>query len=501
MSGQNTTALLIIAFFMIFPLVIGFIAKGKSVATTEDYFVQGRGMGSIAVFFTVAATWWSAFAFLGSNGYFYTTGPMYWTAIAWNIFFGIMYFGVGKKIWYMGKLNNYITPKDFFKHQYGSETLGNIVAIIMLLFTIPYLQIQLSGGAYLIQVASGELISFEIAALLFYVVIIIYVWAGGLRAVAWTDIFYGVLLFFGMIFAGFYVASLLGGPAEVFQQLETQFEGQTILTGGRWMNWLAMFIITPVGSFMGPQLWTRIYAVKSGKLFNLMPFLLGFAAIAYIGSALTGNSGKLLYPDVAQLINGNADYILPTVLFNYAPFVLACFLMACGAAAAMSTANSQIHSMSAGYTIDFHKAYINKNMSERSLVWVGRWAILIFSAIAYVMCLFIPGLLVTIGLVALAGTAQVMVPTMGALFWKRSTVAGAISGLIVGIGLVCCFSLPFIGLTPPGPFASGGGGLFALICNIIVFFIVSACTKPRPEALMNELKQQYADFYHGVDTE
>ena len=496
MSG-NVAALIIIAFFMLFPLAIGFVAKGKSIQTTEDYFVQGRGMGSIAVFFTVAATWWSAFAFLGSNGYFYTFGPMYWTAIAWNILFGLMYFGIGKKIWYMGRLNGYITPKDFFVHQYGSVPLGNIIAVVMLLFTIPYLQIQLSGGAYLIQVASGNQIPFALAALLFYVVIIIYVWAGGLRAVAWTDIFYGILLFFGMIFAGFYIANLLGGPTAMFNQLGTDFPGQRILQEGKWMNWLAMFIITPVGSFMGPQLWTRMYAVKSGKLFNMMPFLLGFAAIAYIGSMLTGNSGKLLYPDITELVNGNADYVLPTVLFNHAPFVLAAILMACGAAAAMSTANSQIHAMSAGYTMDFHKTYINKNMSEKNLVWVGRWAILIFSAIAYVMTLFVPGLLVTVGLVALAGTAQVIVPTMGALFWKRSTVAGAIASTLTGIGLLTLFT--FGVLTPPGPFVSGGAGLFALMVNIVVFFAVSLMTKPRPEKLMNELKQQYSDFYHGVN--
>ena len=496
MSG-NVAALIIIAFFMLFPLAIGFVAKGKSIQTTEDYFVQGRGMGSIAVFFTVAATWWSAFAFLGSNGYFYTFGPMYWTAIAWNILFGLMYFGIGKKIWYMGRLNGYITPKDFFVHQYGSVPLGNIIAVVMLLFTIPYLQIQLSGGAYLIQVASGNQIPFALAALLFYVVIIIYVWAGGLRAVAWTDIFYGILLFFGMIFAGFYIANLLGGPTAMFDQLGTDFPGQRILQEGKWMNWLAMFIITPVGSFMGPQLWTRMYAVKSGKLFNMMPFLLGFAAIAYIGSMLTGNSGKLLYPDITELVNGNADYVLPTVLFNHAPFVLAAILMACGAAAAMSTANSQIHAMSAGYTMDFHKTYINKNMSEKNLVWVGRWAILIFSAIAYVMTLFVPGLLVTVGLVALAGTAQVIVPTMGALFWKRSTVAGAIASTLTGIGLLTLFT--FGVRTPPGPFVSGGAGLFALMVNIVVFFAVSLMTKPRPEKLMNELKQQYSDFYHGVN--
>ena len=496
MTG-NVIALIIIALFMLFPLGIGFYAGSKSVSTTEDYFVQGRGMGSIAVFFTVAATWWSAFAFLGSNGYFYTSGPLYWTALAWNVLFGLLYFGVGKKIWYMGKINNYITPKDFFVHQYGSVPLGNVIAIIMLVFTIPYLQIQLTGGAYLIQVASGNQIPFKLAALLFYIVIIIYVWAGGLRAVAWTDIFYGVLLFFGMIYAGFYVASLLGGPTEMFNQIGQQFPGNRILQGGLWMSWLGMFIITPVGSFMGPQLWTRMYAVKSGKLFNLMPFLLGIAAIAYTGSALTGNSGKILYPDVSTLERGIADYILPTVLFNHAPFILATILMACGAAAAMSTANSQIHSMAAVYTMDIHATYINKNMSQHSLVWVGRWAILVLSAIAYVMALYVPGLLVTVGLVALAGTAQVMVPTMGALFWKRSTVSGAMAGLLTGIGLLILFTFHVI--TPPGPFAVGGAGLLSLMINIVVFIVVSMVTKPRPEKLMDELKQQYADFYHGVN--
>ncbi|MCR5481959.1 MAG: sodium:solute symporter family protein [Clostridia bacterium] len=494
---QNTIALCVIAFFMIFPLVIGFAARNKSTATSEDYFIQSRAMGGIAVFFSVAATWWSAFAFLGSNGYFYTTGPMYWTAIAWNIFFGVMYFGVGKKIWYMGKINNYVTATDFFKHQYGSTKLGNFVAIIMIVCTVPYLQIQLSGGAYLIQVASGEMIPFAVAAMLFYVVIIIYVWAGGIRAIAWCDIFYGVLLFFGMVFAGFYVASLVGGPAEMFRQVEAMFPGQTTLAEGKWMNWLAMFIITPVGSFMGPQLWARFYSVKSAKTFDVMPFLLAVAAIAYVGSMLTGNAGKLLYPDVTELINGNADYILPTVLFNYAPFVIGSVLMACGAAAAMSTANAQVLSLSTVYTMDFHRHYINKNLSEHQLIWVGRWAILIFSAAAYIMCLFVPGLLVTIGLVALGGTAQVMIPTCGALFWKRSTVAGAASGMAVGLLMQILFT--FCNVTPPGPFASGGGALLALICNIVVFIIVSCVTKPRPEKLMNELKQQYADYYHQVD--
>jgi len=493
-SGQQVAALLIIALFMIIPLVVGAVAGRKSVPTTEDYFVQGRGMGSVAVFFTVAATWWSAFAFMGSNSYFFLNGPLYWTAIAWNIFFGILYFAIGKKIWYFGKRNALITPKDFFVIHYGSEKLGNFVAIVLLVFTLPYLQIQLTGGAYLIETASGGLIPFWLAALLFYLVIIIYVWSGGLRAVAWTDIFYGVLLFFGMIFAGLYIVNLkeIGGITGMFDFIQDKTP-EKLVVGNNWLLWISMFIVTPVGSFMGPQLWTRMYATKSHKLFNLMPFLLGFAAIAYVGSMLTGNAANILCPDIEQ-----TDKILPTVLYSHAPFILAAFIIACGAAAAMSTANSQIHAMSAIYTVDFHKKYINRNLTEKQLVWVGRWTILLLSAVAYVMCLTIPGLLVTIGLVALCGAAQVMIPTLGALYWRRSTTAGAIAGLAVGVAALICFTFSFI--TPPGVFGlAGGGNLLSLILNIIVFVVVSLCTKQRNAEIMDKVQAQFDDFYDEKD--
>lgn len=493
--GNSFTAVFIIGLFMIIPLAMGAIAGKKSIPTTEDFFVQGRGMGSVAVFFTVAATWWSSFAFLGSNAYFYTKGPVYWTAIAWNILFGLLYYVVGKPIWFYGKKNNYITPKDFFKHQYGSEMLGNLVALIMIVFTFPYLQIQLTGGAYLIEVASGGIIPFEFAGLLFYTVIIIYVWSGGLRAVAWTDIFYGVLLFFGMIYAGFYIANLVGGPSEMFQQIRQNVPTALTLPGpggnaGN-MLWVAMFIITPIGAFMGPQLWTRMYAVKSPRLFNLMPFLLGFAAIAYIGSMLVGNAGIILEPGLEK-----PDTVLPVILFKYAPFVLASLIIACGAAAAMSTANSQIHSMSAVYTVDFHKRYINPNIKEKQLVWVGRWSILIFAAIAYLMSIFIPGLLVTIGLVALAGTAQVFVPTAGAIFWKRSTTSGAAAAMILGTLFLCLFT--FSSIKPPFGFH---GGLAAFIINLVVFVLVSMVTTPRDAKLLKELEGQWEEFNSLQDSQ
>src|SRR5690606_38410979 len=133
--------------------------------------------------------------------------------------FGYLYYLVGKRVWFLGKKFNYITASDLLGDFYNHEKLRVVVALIMLIFTIPYLQIQLTGGAYLIEVASGGVIPFWLAALLFYFIIIVYVWVGGIRAIAWTDVIYGALLFFGMMYAGYYISSQVGGPTALFAQL------------------------------------------------------------------------------------------------------------------------------------------------------------------------------------------------------------------------------------------------------------------------------------------
>jgi len=493
-----TAGVFIIILFLFIPLVVGFYAGKKSKGSSDDYFIQGRGMGSIAVFFTVAATWWSAFAFLGSNASFYTSGPIYLTAFAWNILFGYMYFVIGKRVWYLGKKFNYVTPSDLLGEFYNNEKVRMLVGFIVIVFTVPYLQIQLTGGAYLIQVASGDIIPFWFAALLFYVVIIIYVWVGGMRAVAWTDIIYGALLFFGLLFSGFYIAGQVGGPQLLFEKLSTSSPDHLTMPGplgdSGYAAWISLCFVTAIGALMGPQLWLRMYAVKEGKLFNLMPFLITFVAISYIGSVLVGWTGVLKMPGVE-----NADQILPLMITEYAPFVIGALVLSAGAAAAMSTANSQIHAVSAVMTKDLYQRYSNPNASNERLIQVGRYFIVIFSVTAYFLALFAPGILVAVGLIAFGGTAQLIVPTVGALFWKRSNALGAITGLIAGIAVMVIFTfIPGIesplGLDP---------AMWGLAANVIGFLGGTLLSKPREartvERFEKALREYKVDSNHPVE--
>lgn len=491
--SDNLLGLYIIFAVMLIPVLIALWVGRDARKTVEDFFLQSRRMGGAVTFFTVGATWWSSYAFLGSIGYFYGRGPLYWSALAWNIFFGVLFYFIGRKIWYLGKRNGYMTAADFVRHQYGSSSFANLITGIMIVGTIPYLQIQLMGAANLIQLASGGEIPYAIGSFAFYIIIVVCIWIGGQRAVAWSDVFFGVLLFSGMVAGGVLAVDTVGGAASMFHQLEEINPQHLVLAKGASVAWISMFLITPIGSFMAPQTWSAIYAVKKARTFAFMPFLLAFLAIAYMGTMLTGNTGRLLYTDVSQVYFDNLDYILPTILFKSCSFVVAAIIMACGTAAAFSTANSQVIALATVWTRDIYKRYVDRDSSEQQQIWVGRVAALGFLAIAYIMSLYVPVALIAFGNATLGFTAQVMVPVCGAIFWRCSTLAGAVSGVLVGCACNALFG--WTGISAPWIFAAGGSGLFALLSNLVVFGAVSLMTKPREKALMKELEGQYAEYY------
>lgn len=481
----STPVLMIVFAFAFIPLIFAEIARNKSVPSIEDFFVQSRKMPTFMLFFTVYATWMSAFAFLGASGYFYEMGPVYMTAIAWDILFGLLFMLIGKRVWYYGKINHYITPTDFFNDIFNTKALNIIVTIIMILFTIPYLQIQLSGGAYIIEIASNGLIPWRISGLIFYLIIIIYLWAGGLRAVAMTDVFYGICLFISMLFIGFFLMDKAGGIEYVFRTIADMDVRNVTLPGPKEnagpLLWIAMFITVPIGALMGPPMWIRFYAAEKKKTFDIIPLLICITAIQCLGTLFAGSAGIILAPGLEQ-----TDSIIPIMLWEHGDAILSALLFCGVASAALSTANSQIHAVAAVYTIDIHKRYINKAASERRLVSIGKWAVLIISATAYILLLNNPVMIIYTGTIGMSGTAQIFVPTVGALLWNRSNGNAAACGIAAGI-----LVLTAVAITTDLNISFCA--VIALIVNTIVFIACSLTFAP--DINTREKIVKYKDLY------
>jgi SSS family solute:Na+ symporter len=337
----------------------------------------------------------------------------------------------------------------------------------MIVFTIPYIQIQFYGGAIIIEIATKGAISWQLCALMFYLVMIIYLWAGGLRAVAWADVFYGVLIFFGMIAGGMILITEAGGVDHTFSRLIQERPDLILLPQNSQKAgismWIGMFILMPIGAVMGPQMWIRMFATKERKTFYIMPLLLSLATIAYLGSMFAGSAAVFLKTDLLK----STDTILPLLLVEYAPGWLMAVVMCCGAAACLSTANSDIHAVSALLTLDIYRAYARPKSTEKHTVFFAKASIIVYSAAAYLSLILSnsPDSIVLTGFTALSGMAQLAVPVYGALAWKKSNSPGAICGLLTGVLFTVLFAVwrPFALPLP--------AGLIGLILNAAVFIL------------------------------
>ena len=213
-SLQTTVALATIGVYLLVILALGY--RGWQVGTldVDDWMAAGRGLGIVVLLFTFAASYHSAFAFLGVGGFVYANGIGIFSASTFYLVIsGVMLWVVGSRVWLLGKKHGYITPSDLLGDFYESELLDKLISLSLILFTFPYIATQLIGGGIIFETATQGAISFEVGAAIFLAAGVIYVWLGGLRAVAWTDAIQGVFMFGAMWIAGwFFVFSAYQGP-------------------------------------------------------------------------------------------------------------------------------------------------------------------------------------------------------------------------------------------------------------------------------------------------
>ena len=466
----NAINLLLICAFAFIPLLLGERARMRSTGSTEDFILQSRRLKLFPMYATVFATYMSAFAFMGGIGYFFENGPVYMTTIGWDMLFAVLFILLGRRIWHYGRRSGYMTATDFFDGIYSSEVLNITVTIITIFCTMLYLQAQIAGAIILIQVSTHGMISTYVGGIIFFAILVIYLWEGGLRAVAMTDIFYGVLIVVAMVSTGLFLMHTAGGVGKVFPELISMDPGYVSIsreTGKQQiLMWICLFIVVPLGAFMGPQIWIRNYASASSGNFTVLPLLLGVSSIICVGTLCSGSASIVLAEDKSNPL----EVILGLLSANAHPLFYA-FVTAGIFAAIFSTANSQVHALAAVYTIDIHKRYFNDKLPDRRLVFLAKWAVLFVSVISYILMIMVPHNLFDLAVLGMGGIVQLIVPVIGAMFWKRSSAKAAEVGILAGEAL-------FVGLLVLTHMDYSICAVAALIINSALFMVLSLTTFP-----------------------
>src|ERR1700680_4898727 len=177
---------------------IGFLAGVRRKMNLEQWTVGGRSFGSVLMYLLMAGEVYTTFSFLGASGWAYSRGGPTLYIMAYLPLAYVVSFFILPQIWEVGRKYGMQTQSDFFSVRYANKYLAGFVCIVGIASFIPYLQLQLTGLGIIVSIASFDGIGRTSAMTISVCLLVAFVFASGVRAVAWVSILKAVL----MVFAG-----------------------------------------------------------------------------------------------------------------------------------------------------------------------------------------------------------------------------------------------------------------------------------------------------------
>lgn len=476
---QTGVALATITVYGLVVLAIGYQGWRVGKVSIEDWMTASRGLGIVVLLFTYAATYHSAFAFVGAAGFIYTSGiGLLVSGIGFLVLSGLIFWVVGSRVWLLGKKHGYITPSDLLRDYYDSRALGLLASGVLILFTFPYVALQLMGGGIIFETATDGLVSFELGAGILLAVGVIYIWLGGMRSIAWTDTVQGLFMILAIAIAA---AVILGGaaqgPSAFFAELAASFGDHLTVPGpdGTWTPlYLASFgLMIALGLMMSPHIFLRYYAARSITTIKAVAvggtaYLVGF----YLLIPVFAFAAVVHLPGL-----DNPDAAMPSILYELTPVWFASIIVAGALAAAMSTKDAQLHAVSVLITRDWVEEFVT-DVDEVVETRLAQLLIPVLGAISWWFAIQDFGLLALVLSMALDGAGQLTPVVVGALVWSRASKAGAIAGLGTGVGITAAVYADLLAL--PAFLPAAVPGFYALIVNVVLFVGLSLATTPAP---------------------
>ena len=532
------------------------IKGARQAKTAGDYFIAGRSI-SIWVFVLAAtATSFSGWTFMGHPGLIYRDGFPYAYASFYAItipFTGVLFL---KRQWMIGKKFGFLTPGEMFSNYFRSDTIRILVVLVALVFSVPYLGIQLRASGFLFNVLTDQMFDVTTGMILLSLVVIIYVASGGLRAVAYVDTMQCILLAGGIIVLGLISLSYIGGFNNLIEGIATLTQSDTKLTKEGYSHYVAIpgmiqFVDSGAKAVGGP--WTGIMiltymfalmGIQSAPAFTMWAFsnqspkpfapqqvwasAFGIGAILFIFTAIQGIGSHFLGANLDMVTNnpevvnnvigpsiGNKDIMetaskqgnlvpqLINLMAETAPWLVG-LLSVCALAAMQSTGAAYMSTAGAMITRDLVKRYIMPNASDATQVLLGRIFVILIVVMALLVAATATDALVLLGGLAVAYGFQMWPALIAICFWPWLTRVGITLGLIAGlIAVTCTESIgAALGITAWGRWPltihSAGWGIFF---NLGTAIIVSFFTQNREEL---DHKMKFHNFlkeYAGLPAE
>ncbi len=425
--------------FMI--ILIGVYASRFSSEGISNFFIGGRKMGMLVVALSSVVSGRSAWLLLGVTGMAYVMGlSALWAVLGYTLTELFLFLYYAPRIRRFSEKYDCITVPDFFSERFGDQTgtLRMVVVFIIILFMIAYVSAQFVAGGKAFHASFH--ISETQGLLLTTIIILFYTMLGGFLAVSLTDTIQGIIMIIALVILPVIAIMHLGG-VKVFYQLASAIDD------GQFFNPLALgtgaligFLGIGLGSPGNPHIISRYLSIKDPVKLKAVAVVGTVANVVMaVGALTTGMAGRLYYDTIAMLPGEDPEGIYPLMASTHLHPIMFGVIIASIFAAIMSTADSQLLVAASALVRDIYEKLIckNKRVSQKKLVLYSRVTVVILVVLALLLALLAESLIFWLVLFAWAGLGAAFGPTsILALFWKRTTRAGVIAGMITGASCV-----------------------------------------------------------------
>jgi SSS family solute:Na+ symporter len=442
-------------------LGIGIVARRSSQRAAgteaEDFFLAGRSLGPAVFLLSLFGANMTAFSILGASGHAFANGIVTYGLMASSsaLIIPLTLFAIGTRLWALGKRHGFMTPVQMFRDRWQCGHIGTVIFAVQAVLLVPYIVIAVMGGGTTLAAVSGGLVPFWIGGAVVSLVVMGYVFLGGMRGTAWVNAFQTVLfLSFGAIavtviaagMGGFTAAmeSMLAAPSTAplltreriaplyflsytfipLSSIAFPHIGIFCLTARRLEHFRKTIVLYPLCmlAIWLPAVFLGVVANRAVELPAIASKIDARNALASAGSELTADArGRLR-------VRAAGDDVILRLVEGYAPVWLASLLGAAVMAAVMAS-DSQILALSTMFTEDVFTFYRGTaRFGEAVQVQTGRLFVVLLTLAAYAIAMKAPQSIFDLATqYAFAGYAALSPLLIGALFWRRSTKWGALA--------------------------------------------------------------------------
>ena len=460
MVSNDFWVLFAMLLYFVVVVSIGFIYAKRSNASSENYFLGGRGLGPWLTALSAEASDMSGWLLMGLPGVAYFTGASdaIWTAIGLAVGTYLNWKLVAERLRkYSEVANNSITLPDFFSNRFHDRKniLMTISALIILIFFCIYV-----GSCF---VTCGKLFStlfgldYATMMILGAIIVFLYTFVGGYLSVCTTDLIQGGLMFFALVVVfigsiawaggvdntiaflqdipGFLSMSHVANP--VLDENGVQVIQQGAPLFGEPSEYGVITVISclawGLGYFGMPQVLVRFMSVRhSSEIKQSRIIATSWCIISLICAVCIGLIGRAVLP-VDFTTQSAAENIFIVLSQMILPSFI-CGLVVSGIfAASMSSSSSYLLISSSAVATNIYKGLIKKDASDRQVMIVARLTLVAVLMFGILVALDENSSIFQVVSYAWAGFGAAFGPVMlASLYWRRTNLQGAVAGMLVG---------------------------------------------------------------------